>query len=144
MNLGPIAKAVNGTVVATLGVLVVVLQNGITLPEWLTLAGTAVASSQAIFWVANGGRFGPYAKAIASAVTTGLGVVTAALLAGQPISVVLVLTGVLAALNGGLIVPQTPNAEESDNLIVHEVGPDDEEEHTPDRLAEDVADITEE
>lgn len=134
-NLGPYAKALNTSLVALLGVIIVVLPEGITTVEWITVGSTFLVNAVAVYSVSNSEAV-PYAKAIVAGIVTAAGTVAAALLTGSTVDLPLILGAVVVLLNSFVVAPQTPNADESDNLVVHDLTDRD-----PDRiLHEDAGD----
>ena len=90
MNLGPYAKALNGTVVAGIAAAVTALEDGtITPAEWTAIAAATLVAA--------------------------LGVLGTGLADSNLTTTELLLTA--SALLNGLVVSQTPNAEHSDYRI---------------------------
>lgn len=121
INFGPYAKAIQGTIGAGIAAAITALQDGnIEGWEWAGIVGAVLVAAAAIYSVENvpdGVR--RYAKAITAALVAAVAVVGTALADGQGITGLEIL-GVALALLNGFSVATVPNAEESDNLIVHD------------------------
>ena len=117
MNLGPYAKALNGTVVAGIAAAVTALEDGtITPAEWTAIAAATLVAALAIFYVPNTHTgLTAYGKAITAALVAALGVLGTGLADSNLTTTELLLTA--SALLNGLVVSQTPNAEHSDYRI---------------------------
>ncbi len=113
MNLGPIAKALVGTLIALISAYIASTADGVlSLADILTMIGTVIVAAGSIYGLRNSAQ-APYAKALAAALSGAVAVVVTGLLAGDPVSSTLILSGVLALLNG-VVVSQVPNAVASD------------------------------
>lgn len=114
MNFGPVAKAVNGTVVAFVSALIAALFDGsVSTSEWIGIAITTVVAAVLVFQAAN--YRVAYAKAIAGALTAALGSLGTAATGGlDHVTLAQWLTVLVALLGNFFVVSQTPNAVVSD------------------------------
>ena len=118
-NLGTIglyAKAVVSAAVAAGVTALNAMHNGdLSRADWFTVVGVFVAGLIAVAAVPNFPEgWKAYLKAIISAVVAGLGVLAATLVAGTPITAILILKVLLAAAAALGITYTVPNAAESD------------------------------
>lgn len=114
MNLGPVAKAFNGTVTAILLSLIGALADGgVSNAEWVSVAITAVVTGVTVFYAAN--YKVAYAKAIAGSLSAGLGTLGTVLSGGfADVTPAQWLMVVVALLGNAAVVSQTPNALRSE------------------------------
>jgi hypothetical protein len=109
MNLGPYSKAANSGLVALVSTfLLLYADKELDLKDWISLVIVVAAQVGFVFQVRND-RF-KIAKAVVGAVVTFLGSGLASLQDGQPLGVTLILTAVLAVLNGYVAIYSSPNA----------------------------------
>jgi hypothetical protein len=116
MNLGPIAKAVSGAVVAGFTAAIGALTDGnITGYEWTVIAAAVLVAAGGIYAVPNiPDSVRSYAKAITAALIAGLGALGVALTDGGGVSSAELLTIGIALLASGGLVSAVPNARRSD------------------------------